>query len=147
MHFADLVRQFRQELQDVVDNSDIRHLKDRGLGVLVDGDDERIALNAGQMLERATDAAGQIDLGLDGFSGRADLAGFLQPLGVDHGSRAAHRPAQGVGQFLGDGDIVFFLDAAADGNQNVVLGDIDIACLGNDRLQIAPPRRQSADLG
>jgi hypothetical protein len=51
MHFADLARQFRQKLQDVVDNSDIRHLKDWGFGVLVNRDDERIAFNASQMLE------------------------------------------------------------------------------------------------
>ena len=78
--------------------------------------------------------------------GRADLAGFLQPLGVDHGSRATHRRAQGLGQFLGDGDVVFFLNAAADGNQNAVLGDIDIAGFGDDRLQIATSCRQRADL-
>ena len=55
--------------------------------------------------------------------------------------------AHGVGQLLRDGDVVLFLDATADGNQNGVLGDIHIAGLGDDRLQIAPSRGQSADLG
>src|SRR5208282_5406757 len=63
------VGQFRQELQDVVDNSDIRHLKDRSLWILVDGDQEGTTFNARQMLEGATDAACQINLGLDGLSG------------------------------------------------------------------------------
>src|SRR5271165_1989926 len=49
--FADLVCQFRQKLQDVGDNSHICHLKEGSFGILVDGDDERIAFNAGQMLE------------------------------------------------------------------------------------------------
>ena len=51
-----------------------------------------------------------------------------------------------LGQFLRDSDVVFFLDAAADGNQNGVLGDVDIAGLGDDRLEITPSRGQSADL-
>ena len=46
-----------------------------------------------------------------------------------------------------DGDIVLFLDAAADGNQNPVLGDVDITGFGDDRLQIAASRGQNADLG
>src|SRR5271166_1391569 len=66
---SNFVGQFRQELQDVVDNSDIRHLEDRSLGILVDGDQERIAFNTRQMLERTTDAACQIDFWLDGFPG------------------------------------------------------------------------------
>ena len=86
----------------------------------------------------AADAASQIDLGLDGFPGRAHLPGFLQPLGVHHGPRAAHCRAHCVGQFLRHGDVIFFLDAAADGHQNAVLGDIDIARL---------PRRPSASSG
>ena len=36
--FTNLVGQLGQELQDVVDDSDICHLKDRSLGILVDGD-------------------------------------------------------------------------------------------------------------
>src|ERR1019366_4707099 len=56
-HFTDLAGQLRQKLQDVVHNSDVCHLKDGSFGVLVDGDDEGIALKAGQMLERAADAA------------------------------------------------------------------------------------------
>src|SRR5271157_5712103 len=68
-HFANFVGQFGQELQDVVHNPDICHLEDRGFGILVDGDQERIAFNAGQMLECATDAACHVHLGLDGFSG------------------------------------------------------------------------------
>src|SRR5208337_4574353 len=68
-HLANFVGQFRQELQNVIDNSDISHLKDRSLRILVNGDQEWTAFNAGQMLESATDAACQIDLGLDSFSG------------------------------------------------------------------------------
>src|SRR5208283_1736588 len=67
-HFADFVGQFRQKLQNVVDDSDIGHLKDGGLRILVNGDQERISFNSGQMLECAADAASQVNLGLHGFS-------------------------------------------------------------------------------
>src|SRR5271167_2692188 len=56
-YLTDFVGQFRQELQDVVDNSDISHLEDRSFRILVNGDQERATLDAGQVLERATDAA------------------------------------------------------------------------------------------
>src|SRR5271166_940640 len=39
--FLNFVGQFRQKFQDVSDDPDICRLKDRRLGVLVDGDDER----------------------------------------------------------------------------------------------------------
>ena len=143
--FANLVGQLGQEFQDVGDNSDVGHTEDGSLGVLVDGDHEGIALDAGQMLERTADAAGHIDLGLDGFAGGAHLPGFLQPLGVDHRTRAAHRAAHRFGQFLGDGDVFLLLDAASDGDQNVVLGDIDIAGFGGDGLQVTASGGQSAN--
>src|SRR5271157_1227603 len=74
------------------------------------------------------------------------LGGIWQPLGVNNRSRATHRRAHGVGQFLSDGDVVLLLDATADGDQNRVFRDIDITRLGYDRLQIAASRRQSTDL-
>jgi len=67
--FADFVRQLRQELQDVGDDSDIGHLEERSFRVFVDGDDEGIAFNPGEVLELAADAAGHVHLGLDGLSG------------------------------------------------------------------------------
>src|SRR5208282_6514795 len=50
-HFSNFVGQFRQELQDVVHNPNICHLKDWRFRILVDGDQKRTALEAGQMLE------------------------------------------------------------------------------------------------
>jgi hypothetical protein len=43
-------------------------------------------------------------------------------------------------------DVVFLLDAPADGDQDGVLGDIDIARFCNDRLQIAPARGQRTNI-
>ena len=104
--FANPVGQRRQKLQDVVHDSHVRHAEDRRLGVLVDGDDERVALDSRQVLERAADAARQVDLGPDGLAGGAHLPRFIHPLGVHHRPRAAHRRAHRLGQILGDRDIV-----------------------------------------
>src|SRR5512144_3072093 len=82
LHFTNFVRQFGQELQNVVNNSHVSHLKDRSFWILVDRDDEGISLNAGEMLERSADPACQVDLGLGGLAGRTNLARFLQPLGI-----------------------------------------------------------------
>src|SRR5271166_4298421 len=73
-HFADFVSQLRQEFQDVVDNSDVCHLKDWSFGILVNRDQKRTAFKASQMLESAADATRQINFGLDSFARRAHLA-------------------------------------------------------------------------
>src|SRR5579871_480813 len=81
-HFTGFVGQFRQELQDVIHNSNIGNLKYRGLGILVDSDEERISFDAGQVLECPTDTASQIDLGLYSFPRRPDLTRLLHPFRV-----------------------------------------------------------------
>src|SRR5271166_1936524 len=67
--FADLVCQFGQKLQNVGDDSNVCHLEKWSFGVLVDGDNERITFDPGQMLERAADATCHVNLGLDGLPG------------------------------------------------------------------------------
>src|SRR5215469_11875848 len=65
--FLNFVGQFRQEFEDVGNNSDVGHLKNRRLGILVDGDDERISLETRQMLERSAHTASQLDLRFHGL--------------------------------------------------------------------------------
>src|ERR1035438_7554570 len=138
--FTGFVGQFGKELEEV------GHLKDRCLGILVNGDQERTSFNASQVLERAADAACQVDLGLHGLSRRTNLTGLLHPLSIDHGPRATHGGTEHLSQFFGKGYVVFFLNAPPDGDQYTVLGDIHIARFSNDRLQIAAPRHQSANI-
>src|SRR5437588_4933060 len=73
VHFADFVGQFGQKLKQVGNDSYICYLEYGCLRVLVDGDQERIAFKAGQVLEGSTNAARQVDLRLDGFAGCAHL--------------------------------------------------------------------------
>ena len=97
MVLLDLLGQRRKELQQICDDAHARDLKDGCLRVLVDSDNERIALEAAQVLERSTDAEGEIDFGIDGLARRSHLAGLFQPFGVDDGTLARHCRSHSLG--------------------------------------------------
>src|SRR5262245_35422862 len=63
----------RHRLEEVRDQADIGDLEDRRLLVLVDGHDDLRVLHSGQMLDRAGDADGDIELGRHDLAGLADL--------------------------------------------------------------------------
>src|ERR1700692_202529 len=54
--FTGFVGQFGKDLEEVVHDSHVGHLKDRGFGIFVDRDQERASFNSGQMLEGPADA-------------------------------------------------------------------------------------------
>ena len=54
--------QLGQHLEQVTHQPDVGDLEDRGFGILVDGDDRAGILDAGQVLDRARDADGDIQL-------------------------------------------------------------------------------------
>src|SRR5688572_10610670 len=58
----DLRRQRRHHFEQVADNAVIGHFEDRGLRVLVDRDDRLRALHPHQVLNRARDANGHVNL-------------------------------------------------------------------------------------
>src|ERR1700729_2919240 len=77
------------ELRDVADDTVVGDLEDGGLGVAVNGNDDLAFVHAGEMLDCAGDTDGDVELGLDGFSGLADLLGVGTPAGVDDGPGGA----------------------------------------------------------
>src|SRR5215469_11973372 len=70
VHFADFRGHIRQKHQNVVDDADVGDLKNRSFWVFVNGDDEGIAFESGQVLKGPADAAGQVDLRLHRLPGR-----------------------------------------------------------------------------
>ena len=58
------------------------------------------------MLDGAGDAAGDVDLGTDGFAGLADLAVARHPAGIDGTAGSSHHTTQLVGQFLQHGKVL-----------------------------------------
>ena len=79
------------------------------------------------MLNGAGDAAGDVQVRGNNLSRLADLIRLGSPAGVDGRAGCAHRCTENSGQFFDD-DVVFRpLHAAAAGNDDVGLGQIDLA--------------------
>src|SRR6185436_7160551 len=72
--------------------------EDRRLRVLVDRDDDLAVLHAGQVLDRARDAGGDVELRRDDLAGLADLPVVGRVTRVDRGAARAERGAEPVGQ-------------------------------------------------
>ena len=120
-------------------------VEDRRLGVGVDGDDRPGRLHPGEVLHGTGDAEREVDLRLDGLAGLTDLAGGGHPAGVDERARDAERRAHLLGQLLELLDVVLLADAAADREQELRLGDVDVAALGLDELAVLRARGGGSD--
>ena len=77
------------------------------------------------MLNGAGDSEREIKFGGDGLAGGADLAIHGEPAGIANRARGGEFSAQSFGQLLGDVDVFLFLDAAAHGDNDLGLGQID----------------------
>ena len=117
---------------DVADDAVVGDLEDGGFGVAVDGDDGLALVHAGEMLDCAGDADGDVELGLDGLAGLADLFGVGAPAGVDDGAGCADGCAELVGEsFDVLGEAFGAADAAAAGDDDFGFGEGDAgAALG-----------------
>src|SRR5262245_66612616 len=71
---ADELGQLRHDLVQVADDAEVAELEDRGVRVLVDRDDRARALHAYLVLDRAGDAARDVELRRDALPGLADLS-------------------------------------------------------------------------
>ena len=89
--------ELRQHLEQVADQAVIGDLEDRRLLVLVDGDDDLAVLHAGEVLDGARDADGDVELRRDDLAGLADLLVVRRVAGIDRRARGAHRGAELVG--------------------------------------------------
>src|SRR2546423_5629454 len=75
--------QLRHDLVDIADHAQVGDREDRGVLVLVDGDDVLGTLHANQVLRRTGDAGGDVDVGLDDLARLTHLVGVGHPTGVD----------------------------------------------------------------
>ena len=79
------------------DEAVVGDLEDRRLLVLVDGDDDLGILHAGEMLDGAGYAAGDVEVRRDDLAGLADLPVVRRIAGIDGGAAGAHGRAELVG--------------------------------------------------
>ena len=125
--FFDFLDQRRNYFEQVADNAVIRHFKNRRVSVLINGDDGLCAFHADQVLDRAGDSHRQIHLWGHGLAGTADLALHGKPTTIANRTRGGQFPAQRLGQLFHNVDIVLFLDAPADGDDDFRGREIDSA--------------------
>src|ERR1700691_186070 len=82
---------FGQSRIEISDQAVVGYLEDRRLLVLVDGHDDLRILHPRQMLDRARDADGNIEVRRHHLAGLADLPVIGCITGVDRGAGGAHR--------------------------------------------------------
>src|SRR3954452_18496517 len=128
------------DLVEVSDHAEVGELEDRGVGVLVDGDDVLGALHADLVLDRAGDARGEVELGRDGLARLADLGGVGVPARVDHRARRRDRAAERAGELLERFEALGLAEPATAGHEDLRVLDVDVgaallAALDHLRLQ------------
>src|SRR5436190_9810398 len=93
-------REFRNRLVEIGNQAVIGDLEDRRVFILVDGDDHLGVLHAGEMLDRAGNADGDIKLRGHHLAGLADLPVVGRIAGIDRRARGADTGAELVGKRL-----------------------------------------------
>ena len=132
----DQLGQSGADIIQVADNAQVGHAEDGSLGVLVDADDEVGGAHAGQVLDSAGDAAGNIQLGADGLAGLANLMGVGDPASVNGSTGGADNAAQSISQRLDGGlEALGAAQATAAGHDDVGAFQVDLLALFLDGLQ------------
>ena len=112
-------RQLGNRLIEVRDQSVIGDLENRRVLILVDGDDHLGILHAGEMLDRAGDADGDIEFRRHHLAGLPDLPVVRRIAGIHRRARGANAGAELVGQRLDVfGEILAALHGAAAGDDD-----------------------------
>src|SRR5215218_4103635 len=105
---SDQFRQLGHYLMHVSDDAEIGVLEDRGIRILVDGDDRARALHADLVLDRPGDPAGDVELRRDGLACLADLARVRVPAGIHDRPGGGYRAAESLGQTLYQREVLGF---------------------------------------
>src|ERR1035437_1176253 len=115
----------RQDCEQVADDTEVDHLEDGGLFVLVDRDDRLGRLHPGAGVDRAGVACRDVELRGDLFTGLADLVAVRVPPCVDGSTRGSDSGAEGVGELLDLGEVT--AGAAPTGDNDRGLGQLGTA--------------------
>ena len=107
----------RDDIEQIARDAVVGELEDGRLGVLVHGDDGLGALHADDVLNRAGDAEGEIELRCDGLPGAADLPIDREPAVVADRTGRGESSTQRLGQFLDQVEVLGTLDATS--NQTI----------------------------
>src|SRR5689334_1533504 len=92
--------QLGHDLEEIAHDAIVGNLEDRGFLVLIDRNDGLAVLHAGEMLDRAGDADGDIEVGRHDLAGLANLVVVGHVAGVHGGAAGAETGTELVGQRL-----------------------------------------------
>ena len=96
----DLLDQLGNDLVQIADDAVGGDVEDRGVLVLVDSDDVLGVLHTGNVLDGTGDAQGNVDAGMHGLAGLADLMVSRQPALIGDGAGSTDNTAQSLSQLL-----------------------------------------------
>src|SRR5581483_8515283 len=122
--------QLGNDLEQIAHDAVIGHLEDRRFLVLVDRNDGLAVLHPGEMLDRARDADGNVEIRRHDLAGLADLVVVGHVARVDRGAAGAEPGAQLVGQRLQDLEVVARAHAAAARDHDLGRGELRPLALG-----------------
>src|SRR5918993_1748888 len=140
--------QLGHDLEEITHDAVVGNLEDRGFLVLVDRNDGLAVLHAGQMLDRAGDADGDIEVGRHHLAGLADLVVVGHVTRVDRSAAGAETCAELVGQRLEHLEVLAARQAAAARDDDLGAGELGPLALGELGADVRgkPARAGAADL-
>src|SRR4051794_19880843 len=118
--------ELRDDLVEIADHAEVGELEDRRVGVLVDRDDVLARLHADLVLDRSADARREVELRRDGLARLADLGGVRVPARIDDRAGRGDRAAERAGELLERLEALGLAQAAAAGDQDVGVLDVDV---------------------
>jgi len=124
-----LARHLWHCLEQVSHEAVVGNLEDGRLCILVDGDDHLAVLHACQVLDRAADADGDVQLRGDNLARLPYLQVVRHKAGVDSSTRGANRSAHLVSQVVQKLEVLAVLQAAAARNDNARAGQLGTVAL------------------
>src|SRR3954464_5238643 len=140
--------QLRHDLEEIAHDAVIGNLEDRRFLVLVDRNDGLAVLHAGEMLDRAGDADGDVEVRRHHLAGLADLVVVGHVARVDGRAAGTETGAELVGQGLEHLEVLAARQAAAAGDDDLGAGELGPLALGELGAAVRgkPPRPGAADL-
>src|SRR5262245_29677315 len=107
------LRELRDDLVQIPDDTDVAEVEDRRVRVLVDRDDRPRALHADLVLDRAGDPARDVEPWRHGLPRLADLGRVRIPTRVDDGARRTHGTTERRRELLEHGESLRGTETAA----------------------------------
>src|ERR1700694_1746580 len=121
-----------EHLLDVADHRVVRLSHDRCAGIGVDGEDVLGCPAADHVLNRAADAARNVQIRSDPRPGLAALIAVWPPAEAGYRTRAADRATEQAGEFLQRGEALGAAHAATAADDDACLCERDLSGIGLD---------------